>query len=151
MEVVCFKRHNDNPLDTLEIGRVLERRREKYYEFVNGHLENIRVIFSKFQRVKMQGWDNVFDRNPSYSDPFDGVIIKFTITGYPCIGVEKIYTGEFETRLKSGNSFLSLYLDPFNKNLYQYGSAEECYNALESWIEKLTEEPEIKFDRNIKW
>jgi hypothetical protein len=146
MEAVCFKRHEENPLDTLGIGRVDERRIEKYHQFVNGHIENIQILFAKYKGVSMQGWENVYDRNPSYSDPYDGVIIKFTITTFPFPNVEKILMGEFETRFKTGISFTSLYLDPFNKNLRQFGSPEECYNSLEAWIQELTKKPEIKFD-----
>jgi hypothetical protein len=147
MEVVCFKRHEENPLDTLEIGRVEERRKEKYQQFVNGHIENIQILFAKYKGVSMQGWENVYDRNPSYSDPFDGVIIKFTITTFPFPSIEKILTGEFETRLKTGTSFVSLYTDPFNKTINQFGSSEECYDSLETWIQEFTKKPEIKFDR----
>jgi hypothetical protein len=147
MKAVCFKRHEKNPLDTLDIGRVMERRREKYYQFADQNIEAIQTLFSKFKGVKMQGWENIYDINPEYSDPFDGVIIKFTVVSYPIINVEKIYTGEFETRLGSGISSVSLYLKSFAENLKYFGSAEECYDSLENWIKKLTEGPEIKFDR----
>lgn len=142
MEAVCFQRHQENPLDTLEIGRVEERRIAKFREFIEGHEKNLQSLFSKYEGVIYQGFDNVFERNPHYSDPFDGVIFKFTITTYPAWNTEKIIQGEFETRMKSGKSFLSVYLDPFNKNLSQFGDAEECYNCLEAWIEKFTEKPE---------
>jgi hypothetical protein len=144
--MVSFERHKENPLDTLDIGRVVERRREKYHHFVNGHLENIGALFSKYKGVSLQGWENVYDRNPHYSDPFDGIIIKFTITTYPAFNTEKMMAGEFETRMKTGKSFVSVYMDPFNKNINQFGSAEECYDSLEAWIKEFTKKPEIKFD-----
>jgi len=149
MEALSFKRHEDNPFDTIEIGRVEERRKEKYHQFVNEHIDNLRDLLSKYQGVTMQGWENVYDRNLQYLDPFDGVIIKFTVVTYPVYNVEKILTGEFETRIKSGNSFLSLYLDSFNKNLCQFGTPGECYDSLEVWIKDLTNKPENK--NKIKW
>jgi len=143
METIYFQRHRENPLDTLEIGRVEERRIAKYREFIEEHEKNLRELFSKYEGVKFQGFENVFDRNPSYSDPWDGVIFKFTIVSYPAWNTKKILQGEFETRMKSGKSFL-LYLDSFNKNSSQFGSAEECYQCLEAWIKKFTEKPETK-------
>jgi len=155
MEAVCFKRHEENPFDTLDIGRVEERRKEKYHDFVNGHINNLKEIFSKFKGVSMQGWENLADRNPQYSDPYDGMIVKFLVTTYPAIKTEKLLMGEFEarlesgsslgefeTRLKSGTSFVTLHLDSFNHDIRQFGSAEECLNSLESWLEKFTEKPE---------
>jgi len=144
--MVSFERHKENPLDSLEIGRIEERRKEKYFNEINKSIERSLILFKKYEGVRMQGWDHLHDRKTWVEDPFEGFIIKFSVTSFPFPNTEKMHMGELDIRM-NGRASASLYLDPFNKNINQFGSVEECWESLEEWLKEFTKKPEYK----IRW
>jgi hypothetical protein len=144
--MVSFERHKENPLDSLEIGRIEERRKERYFNEINKSIERSLILFAKYDGVKIQGWDHLHDRNPSIEDPFGGFIIKFSVTSFPFPNAERMHMGEIDIRM-NGRASACLYLDPFNKNINQFGSVEECWESLEEWLKEFTKKPEYK----IRW
>jgi hypothetical protein len=149
METLSFKRHEDNPLDSLSIGRVDERKKDAFMELLQDSIIRVQKILSDYD-ARYQGWDSTFNLISYTEDPFYGFRIKFTVSVFPFPSMEKIIMGHLDYTIKSGICRLSLHADQVSdQNMDKFGSFEETEEYLKYWLQQL---PGRNGDRyEVKW
>jgi hypothetical protein len=149
MESISFTRHENNPLDSLGIGRVEERKKEAFMELLTNSVIRVQKILADYDG-RYQGWDRTFDAKTNIEDPFHGFRIKFTVSVFPFPSMEKIIMGHLDYTIKSGICRLSLHADQVSdQNMDKFGSFEETEEYLKYWLQQL---PGRNGDRyEVKW
>jgi hypothetical protein len=144
MEVVCFKRHEDNPLDTLGIGRVDERKKEKFYNFIDKTIADVTTLFSKYKGVKLQEWEKLYDiEEPA----FKGFIIKFKIINFIFSPGNQFDFYNWDLKIRMDPERAELSSASLRSDHFVFGSIEECLESLETWLEDLQKNQKLNLNK----
>jgi hypothetical protein len=136
MEAISFKRHEENPLDSLGIGRVAERKIEKFNETVVQVISDINKLAEGYPEVRFVNWEPISVQSPitGIIDPFYGFKIRLNISTFPTPYQEKVYECYFEYYIESKISRMRWYSKSGQEEMNKFGQMEEVKLAFKDWI-----------------
>lgn len=131
---ISFKRHEENPLDSLGIGRIMERKRESFEKVVDKTISDIIDLIKDYPEARYVGWDPLYNTDPGIQEPFFGFKIRLKISTFPFPSIEKVYDCNFEYYMETEISRLRWYLKPGVEEIDKFGDIEECKFAFKEWL-----------------
>ncbi len=121
---ICFKRHEDNPMDSLGIGRIQERKAQAYNELVIKAISDIDEIARDYPGVRFINQEPIYCTDKIYSsDPFYGFKIQLNICTF------EYYTEPRFARLR-------WYSQVGQKEMNKFGEYEEIKLAFKYWLKQ---------------
>jgi hypothetical protein len=139
MESRTFKRHEENPLDSLGIGRVEERIIERYNEMLFRVISDINKIAEGYDdSVKLVGREPISVQSPitGIIDPFYGFRIRLKISTFLFPSIEKVYDCNIEYFMESKIARMRWFISDGREELDKFGDWEECQIAFKSWLDQ---------------
>ena len=151
MEALSFKRHEENPLDSLGIGRIMERKRKVFDELVNKTILDINDIAKGYPEARYVGWNPLYNTDETIQEPFFGFKIRLKISTFPFPSMEKVYDCNFEYYMETEIARLRWYLKPGVEEIDKFGDIEDCKAAFKAWLNEycLRENNQRRF--KIRW
>jgi len=139
-------------LDSLGIGRVMERKRKVFDELVNKTISDINDIAKDYSdSVIMVGWDPLFAVDVSIQNPFYGFKIRLKISTFPFPSVEKVYDCNIEYHIEQGFTRLRWSIDPGVEEMDKFGNWEDCKIAFKDWLNKYCYRKDDQSRFRIRW
>jgi hypothetical protein len=149
--MVSFERHKENPLDSLGVGRIVERKRKVFDEKVVQTISDINKIIEDYDTVKMVGWDPLYCTNMTVNDPFYGFQIRLKISTFPFPSMEKVYDCNIEYYMETDIVRLRWFLTPGVEEMDKFGNLEECKVAFNSWLSQYCYRKNDQRRYRIRW
>lgn len=124
---IGFKRHQENPLDTLEIGRVQERRTKAFNELVVKTISDLNTLSREYD-VKFIDWTNICSFASPINDPLYGFRIQLKISTF-----SETWDFFLEYVMETQITRLIWSLNK-KQQMNKFGDMEECLSIYKSWL-----------------